>query len=127
MADAVGVEVEGRDLRRQLRGIEDGLADLKATHLQAGEVVRPRAAAIAPKRTGRLAADIRVAGQASGAVIRAGRASVPYAGPIHFGWSARNIKPNPFLYDALDDRHDQVVDVYEERVAALVRKHNLHR
>ncbi|MEM9521560.1 MAG: HK97 gp10 family phage protein [Actinomycetota bacterium] len=117
-------EVEnGRALRRQLRQIEGGIADLKVVHKAAAQVVERRAVAIVPRRSGRLAADIRSAGQASGGVVRAGRKSVPYAGPIHFGWSARNISPQPFLYDALDDRRSEVLDAYDKHVAAVIRKH----
>ena len=29
-----------------------------------------------------------------------GRASVPYAGAIHWGWPARNIRAQPFLTNA---------------------------
>jgi hypothetical protein len=35
------------------------------------------------------------AGQTA-AVVRAGRASVPYAGPIHWGWPSRHITAQPF-------------------------------
>ena len=31
------------------------------------------------------------------AVVTAGRASVPYAGPINYGWPARNIAPSHFM------------------------------
>ena len=29
-----------------------------------------------------------------------GRKSVPYAGPIHWGWPRRNISPNTWVVDA---------------------------
>ena len=81
-----------------------------------------RAREIVPRLTGTLALSIRpTASQKEGAVL-AGSRSVPYAGPIHFGWPSRNIEPDPFLYDALGDRRDQVIEVYEARVEALVRK-----
>jgi hypothetical protein len=57
--------------------------------------------------------------------VRAGRTSVPYAGPIHFGWPAHNIEPTPFLYDALDQRRSEVIDLYEQRVGDLIRKNGL--
>jgi hypothetical protein len=61
------------------------------------------------------------AGHESSAVT-AGSRSVPYAGPIHFGWPRHNIKPQPFLYDAADRRINDVVNVYEKRVDALVTR-----
>jgi hypothetical protein len=45
-----------------------------------------------------------------------------YAGVIHFGWPRHNIEPQPFLYDALDKRFDEVTKLYELRIAALVQK-----
>ncbi len=45
-----------------------------------------------------------------------------YAGVIHFGWPRHNIEPQPFLYDALDKRFDEVVRVYEKRITDLVHK-----
>jgi hypothetical protein len=105
--------------------VQDGLTDLKATHGEAAEIVEDRATAIAPRRTGRLAADIRSSGQAAGGVVRAGRARVRYAGVIHFGWAAHNIEPQPFLYDALDDRRDEVVAAYNDGVKRLLKKNDL--
>ena len=52
----------------------------------------------------------------------AGRKAVPYAGPIHFGWPARNIEPQPFLYDALDDKADEVAHLYGLGIEVLVDK-----
>ena len=48
--------------------------------------------------------------------------SVPYAGVIHFGWPRHNIEPQPFLYDALDRRSDEVIKLYEDRITDLVHK-----
>ena len=50
---------------------------------------------------------------------------MPYAGPMHFGWRARAIDPNPFLYDALDERRDEVVAAYEKQTADLLKKAGL--
>jgi hypothetical protein len=81
-----------------LRAAGDDLSDLRDVHgsvaaLVAG-VARP------PRRTGRLGSTVRAAGTKTAAIVRAGFASVPYAGPIHWGWPARAIKAQPFLSDA---------------------------
>jgi hypothetical protein len=78
-----------------------------------------------PRRSGLLESSIRSSGQASGGVVRSGSVGVPYAGPIHFGWPGHNIEPQPYLYDALDDRASQVVDVYEQRVNGLIKTYGL--
>lgn len=51
-------------------------------------------------RTGRLAGDIRGNRARSKAVVTAGRVSVPYAGPINYGWAAHNIDPQGFMQKA---------------------------
>lgn len=113
------VEVEGlRELRKALKLAGDDLADIKAANREAGDLVASEARGRVPRRTGALLATIRAAGQVRGAVVRTGAARTPYAGPIHFGWRDRNISPNPFLYDALDARRDDVVEAYDK---ALVR------
>lgn len=120
------VTVDGaRELRKALKAVDGGVADLKSAHAEAAEIVEDRGHQLVPRLSGLLDSSIRSSGQAAGGVVRAGRSSVPYAGPIHFGWPAHNIEPQPFLYDALDDRSQQVVDVYEERVGSLIDKHGL--
>lgn len=120
------IRVDGaKELRKALRKVEGGIADLKGVHADAAKVVEERAGQIVPRRSGRLATSIRSSGQATGGVVRAGRASVPYAGVIHFGSPKRNIKPQPFLYDALDDRGNEVVEVFEKRVKTLISRHGL--
>ena len=91
-------EVKGaRQLRSTLRAAGDNLADLKETHKRAAQVAADRAAALAPRSTGRLAASIRAAGTKTAGIVRAGNnTTAPYAGPIHWGWRERNITPNTF-------------------------------
>lgn len=110
--------------------MQSGIDNLRDLHKDLGELVGDRAAQLVPVRSGRLKGTIRAAGQATGAVVRAGYAVVPYAGPIHFGWPSRPntqkgwrggpIAPSPFLYDALDDRRSEVFDDYERRVGKLI-------
>lgn len=121
------IKVDGaRDLRRALKAVDGGITDLKRAHADAAEVVEQRASELVPVLDGILDSSIRSAGQAAGGIVRAGSASVRYAGPIHFGWPARGIAPQPFLYDALDDRANQVLEVYEDRVGQVIRKHGLN-
>ena len=118
--------IEGADeLRKRLRQFETGTADLKAANAAGAKIVERQAERIAPKRSGRLAGNIRSTGQARQGVVRAGGARVPYAGPIHFGWAARGIKPQPFLYDALDARREAVVAEYSKQVKELTKKYDL--
>src|SRR5215207_1415950 len=104
------VRLEGiDDLRRALKRAGASLADLKDANERAGRLVATEASDLAPRRTGRLVQSIRPARQVAKAVVRAGGVGVPYAGPIHFGWPAHNIEPQPFLYDAIDRRRADVI------------------
>lgn len=119
---APGVHVEGlKRLTRQLKKLDaDAPKKVKALNRRGAAVVAATAAVIAPKRTGRLARNVRPGASAKAGVVRAGGAAVPYAGPIHFGWGARNIEPQPFLYDALDARKDEVFYAYDRGIRQLI-------
>jgi hypothetical protein len=118
-----GIEVEGGpQLRRAFKKLGDRADDLSALHGDIGELVADRAEDLAPVVSGTLRDSIRSSRRKTGATVMAGRRAVPYAGPIHFGWRARNIEPQPFLYDALDDRRDEVLRKYEDGIDALVRR-----
>lgn len=101
MARSSGVRIEG--LTRVTRALlELGLEvdDLKDAFSSIADEGAQYAAQFAPKRTGRLASDIRGNRARSKAVITAGRASVPYAGPINYGWARHGIEPSGFMQKA---------------------------
>ena len=124
---AGGLKIEGlREVQAALRGVSDTAKnEMKATHLKAAQVIVPLARQLAPVRTGRLAASLKATATRTSGRVRAGSAAVPYAGPIHFGWPARNIKPQPFVYEALDPRRDEVLNIYEARMAQIIDKYGL--
>lgn len=116
----VGIEVNGaKALAKAFKNAgDDGMVDmLKAAHLESAEEVL--SAVRAPRRTGALQATVRAAATAQAGTVRAGKSSVPYAGPIHFGWRKRGIRPNPFLYEALDRRYQEVIDTFTARLDEL--------
>jgi uncharacterized protein YcsI (UPF0317 family) len=115
--DGVGVQVEGlNELIRTMKRAEVDITELKDAHHDAGMIVAAYAQAIAPRRSGRLAASIRSTKQVRRARIQAGRASVPYAGPIHWGWPARHIQAQPFLTDAAQATESTWLPVYLQAV-----------
>jgi hypothetical protein len=120
------IQVKGaKELRRAIRQAEttELAAELKAANKAAAEVVAYEAQTIVPVLSGRLLETIRASGTLTAGVVRAGRASLPYAGPIHFGWPGHSIEPNPYLYDAADNRVDEVVEQYQtavDRIADLI-------
>lgn len=109
---------------RQLKQLEPELLDeLKAANKDLASSVESEARGLVPTRSGNLASSLRSTGTARSGVVRAGKARVPYAGPIHFGWARRNIAPNPFLWTALDRRRGEVERRYGaelERIAGEV-------
>ena len=114
-----------KELRRELRRMGDDLEDLKARNLDVATLVSDRAKDLVPRRTGNLADTIRPAGTKTAGRVRAGFKRVPYAGVIHFGHPARGIQPQPFLYDALDQRRGEVFDAYFKGVKKIQRKAGL--
>lgn len=107
------VEVEGlRNLRRTIKAAGMSLDDLKAAHKQVADTVVHRAAERAPRKTGKLAGTLRGSGTAGAAIVRAGGARTPYAGPIHWGWPRRHIKAQPFIYNAAGELHDPIARMY---------------
>lgn len=120
------VGVEGlKELLADLKAMGEGVEDLKTANLDAAEIVAEYARVLVPVLTGALERSIRAAGQQKMAVVRAGAGGVPYAGPIHFGWPRRNIHPQPFIYDAADERIDAVIRAYEENIEHLMKQRNL--
>ena len=101
MTEPVGVTVRGaRELRRSMRAAGEDMTQLNAAHKLASAIVAADAARRAPRRTGRLAGSIRPAGTRTRAEVRAGFKRVPYAGPIHWGWPRKGIRPSLFLTTA---------------------------
>lgn len=95
------VRVPGlRRLRADLRKLGDDLAELKEAGYAAGRIVLGEAVRRAPRRSGRLAATGRAARAVSRVSVSFGRAAVPYAGVIHYGWPAHGIDPQPFAIEA---------------------------
>jgi hypothetical protein len=121
------VSVEGaRELRKALKTVGDeAKAGLKDVNLEVAEIVARAAVTKVPVRSGALRETVRAAGAQTRASVKAGFKKVPYAGVIHFGFPARGILPQPFLYDALDARRDEVMDAYTDGIADLIKKNGL--
>lgn len=121
-ADVVGL----REVQRDLKKLGDDFkTEMKDTHKAAAEVVVLGAKRLVPYRTGALANSIRALASNTSGRVRAGSASVPYAGPIHFGWPARRIAPQPFIYDAMDQRVDEIRGLYDQRINELIERYDL--
>jgi len=120
---------------RKLKQYEGAVEDLKAAHKSAANLVAATARPLVPTRTGRLAGTLRTGATNRGGRVAAGRKAVPYAGPIHFGWPNRPdrakgwrggpIRPNPFIYDALDRRRGDVERQFERYLEDTRKRYDL--
>jgi hypothetical protein len=118
---SANVKVDGlRRLRGDLKAAAGNLDKLKTAYQRAAALVAGIAGPRAPHRTGRLAASVRGNNAASKAVVSAGGASVPYAGPVHWGWPAHNIVAQPFIAAAAQDSEALWLPAFEDDVSAAL-------
>jgi hypothetical protein len=119
---AIGVDGLN-SLKRSLKAAGVELQDLKDAHAAVAATV-VRAARFTPKNparsTGALAASVRGAGQAGAAVVRAGRASLPYTQPTHWGWPSRHVTAQPFVWDAIANTQEQWLGEYERALRQII-------
>lgn len=121
MSNEPVVQVRGaKELRKSLKAAGDDLAELKTVHQAVGNMVVGAARGLAPTRSGALAGSIRASRLAGGVALKAGSGSIPYAGPIHWGWPARNIKATPFIMDAAMATESEWVGLYEEELNKIL-------
>lgn len=90
MAQAPQVAVVGmRALRRDIEKLTVESGPLERQLVQAGrraaEPVATETQGRTPRDSGDLAGDVRVTASRTGAAVRMGRASIPYAAPVEFG------------------------------------------
>lgn len=131
-----GVTVQGgARLRATMRKAGVDVKELTAINKQAASTVTTAARATAPvgkpsrkrgrgrpKSGGALKASIRAGATTKAGVIRAGSARVPYANVQHWGWPARNIRPQYFISDAAIRTEPVWVKEYEKHMNAVIKK-----
>lgn len=143
----IGIEVEGAtQLARDFREAGHDAKELSAAYRAIAKELVPPARREAPRRSGRLAGATRGSGTRTAAILSAGSKKVPYAGAIHFGNPSRKtypagvnrttmgirstgtlgvIAPNPWLYEVVDSRRDEVLEAFDRNVGETLRRHNL--
>lgn len=122
-----GVKVTGlRELVRDLEKVGVEVADLKEAFGAIATRASNLASSFAPRRTGKLAASIKASKAKNYAAVSAGSARLaPYAGPVHYGWPARNIPANPFLTRADEAMRPTVVNDLESAIERLIAQKGL--
>jgi len=123
MAAKGTIKVEGASaLRRTLRKAHGSVRELSHVHRQAGEIVARAGKVTAPRRSGRLANNIRATATQTRAEVRTGGKRLPYANPVHWGWKRRNIKANPFLSQAAQKTEPSWIRLYERAMNDIVSR-----
>ena len=97
MADKALYVVGQKRFVQTMRKAGADMQELKEVNRRAADIAKPEAVARAPR----------------GKTGRAGRKTVPYAGPINYGWPARNIRPRTFVNDAVASTESQWAKEYE--------------
>ncbi|MGQ4553263.1 hypothetical protein ACUIAJ_03910 [Dermabacteraceae bacterium CCM 9519] len=117
-ASRVAVQIEGHNKAiKELEQAVGSLEDLKKVHRESAGIVLDRALQRVPvgkENGGRLKRTLRTGATKRTGVIRAGRAAVPYAMPIHWGWHRRKIRPTFFLTEAAKDTETRWVALYDK-------------
>lgn len=105
---------------KQYAGAAD---DLKDANAAIGAKVATTAKATAPFLTGRLAGTVRPNRALKRVQIKAGGASVPYAGVIEYGWPEKKIQAQPYLRRAAWENREYVKEQYSNNLQAIARKY----
>jgi hypothetical protein len=132
-ANESAVKIEGlssvqRQLRKLSSEVDYNTEEFLGVHKALASAVAGDSKQFVPVLTGALRDSLRAFATKKSARVKAGgnfRGVIEYAGPIHFGWPARRIQPQPFIYDAIDRRRNEVKERYEKLVNDLIKKHDL--
>lgn len=119
-------KVEG--LSKLTRALTDAgveLDDLKDVFAGIAALGARLASGFAPKASGRLEGSVRGNRAKNKAVVTAGRARIPYAGPINYGWPKRNIAPARFMQRADADIAPRAVGLLEDGINDVIGKEGL--
>jgi hypothetical protein len=126
MAVTGGVRVEGlTTLVRDLERLGASVEDLKDAFAAIAAEGAEKAAAFAPKRTGRLAGSVRGNRAKNKAVITAGKASIAYAVVINYGSPKRHIAASQFMQRADDAMRPVALDRIETAISTAITKAGL--
>lgn len=134
-ADNYRISVEGlKEARRALNNVEAGLGkELGQAGKAAADIVAKQTQPKVPVLTGRARDSVRAVVSQGGGGVRAGGAKAPHYGWLDFGGrvgrnksvSREVIRGGRYIYPALAERSDDVLEQYESKVNDLLRRAGL--
>ena len=128
MVNRVGYRVEGlASVTRALKALGADVSDLKAAFTAIAALGAANVKRHTPTRSGRLRGDVRGNRATSKAVVTAGRSSIPYAGPINYGWPRRGIEPALFMQAGDAATEPRAVPMLEDEINARIRARGLNQ
>jgi hypothetical protein len=121
-----GVYVKGlRETIRTLEKLGVDLNELKDVMANVSSTAAEIMQGFVPVQSGKLRASVRGNRAKGKAVVTVGRARVPYAGPINYGWASRNIAPANFVKKTDEVMDDKALEMLDEGVQDLIKKYGL--
>jgi len=124
-----GLKVVGtKELYQSLKIIGTPQKEINAANREAAQEILQDAKRLTPIRRGRLLRTVKISATAKSVAVQAGNdGAVPYANPIHWGWSRsaktgqrKNIKPQPFLARALGYNRKEILANYYKQMEKLI-------
>lgn len=122
-----GVRVDGlAKTVRQLKEFGLEIDDLKDAFASISAQAVDRILKYVPRgKTGKLAASVRGNRAQNKAIVRAGKAAVPYAGPINYGWRTRGIEPALYMQKGDQEMRPIAVRELESEIENAIRRQGL--
>lgn len=108
-----------REMQAALKRVAHDAADMTAAHKAVSAALVPGVALRTPRRTGALSQSWSGGGTKTRARLTS---SLPYAGPIEYGWSERGIEPARMVRDTVDASQREIVDAYQHELAKLAAR-----
>lgn len=125
MASGVRVENLSKTVR-QLKDLGLDVNDLKDAFSQIATEAVDAILKYTPRgKTGKLAGSVRGNRAQAKAVVRAGKAAVPYAGPVNYGWPARNIEAAEYMQKGDQEMQPIAVRRLEQEIETRIRRRGL--
>lgn len=113
----MSVKVEGlKEAIKYFKKVDGDINDLKDAFQDIGTMVANKAKSLAPRRTGKLVGGIKPSRRQNMVQIVSG--SVFYNKFVHFG--TKHIKPNKYMYEAIDASEAQIVQAFTKDVIKVL-------